>query len=216
MEERDVVGDLFQIRCDMGGQQNRMAFVLHEVQENIQDVVPHDGIQARCGFIKNQQAGMVGQTYRQIELHLHALAEIFQRFFLRQIELPHAIFPRLAVPAAVDGAADGFRLLHVQIRAEMRRIENHADSLPDAVGIFRQLFSVKFHASAVSVKQFHGSLYGRGLACAVFSDQANHRSGGYGQIHVLQAEIAEVLPQTANLQRICCIRNGIHKSGSSS
>ena len=44
MNKSNIVGNLFQIRGDMGGHQDGMVFILHEIQKDIKNIIPHNRV----------------------------------------------------------------------------------------------------------------------------------------------------------------------------
>ncbi len=55
MNEGDLVRDFVQIARDVAGQQDRVIFVLHEVVQQIEHLIPHDRVKAARRLVKQQQ-----------------------------------------------------------------------------------------------------------------------------------------------------------------
>lgn len=106
MDKGDVVGNLFQIRCDVGGHQDGMCLILDKIQENIQDIVAHYRIQSAGGFVQDKQLRMVGKGGCNGKLHFHALGKGFDFLVCRQLELFQKAFVGRRIPLAVSGGRD--------------------------------------------------------------------------------------------------------------
>ena len=61
MDHGNVVGYLIQVAGDMGGDQDGMLPVLDESKEDIQDLIPDNGVQAAGSLIQDKKLGMMAQ-----------------------------------------------------------------------------------------------------------------------------------------------------------
>ena len=107
MDKSDVITQLFQIACDVGGEEDGMLFIPGVFPENIEDLVPSDGIQSAGGLIQDEQLCLVGQRHSNGQFHLHAAGEFPKGFVLRQGKAADVREVRLFVPAAIGITHDG-------------------------------------------------------------------------------------------------------------
>ena len=129
MEEGDVVAQLLQIAEDVGGDQDGVALIPGELIEELQHLVPDDGVQAGGGLVQHQQLRMMAQGRGDGQLHLHAPGEILELLFLRQVEPGEIAGVERAVPPAVGPGEDLPHLEGVEALGEVGLVQHHADVL---------------------------------------------------------------------------------------
>ena len=56
---------------NMGRKQDGVILFLYKIQKHIQNLIPHDGIQAPGGLIQDQQLRMVAECRTNRQLHRH-------------------------------------------------------------------------------------------------------------------------------------------------
>ena len=64
----DLVRDFVQIARDVAGQQDCVIFVLHEVVQQIEYLIPHDRVKTARRLVKQQQLRAMRQRRRDIQL----------------------------------------------------------------------------------------------------------------------------------------------------
>ncbi|CAN4028396.1 2-hydroxy-6-oxo-6-phenylhexa-2,4-dienoate hydrolase, partial [Dysosmobacter welbionis] len=114
VEEGDIVAQLFQVAQNVGGDQDGVVLLPGELVEDLQHLVPDDGVQAGSGLVQHQQPGAVAQGHGDGQLHLHATGEVLEGLFLRQAEAGEVILVLLSVPTAVGLGHDASHLKGIQ------------------------------------------------------------------------------------------------------
>ena len=71
----DRITDPFQIGDDVGRHQHRTAFILNELEQQIQQLAARHRIESAGGLIQDQKTWMVRQSAGQRKLHLHSPGE---------------------------------------------------------------------------------------------------------------------------------------------
>ena len=66
IDERDLVGDLFDVLRVVRRKENAAAFVGHDGGQLAQDLVTRDRIEAGCRFVENQQSRTSRQHQKQV------------------------------------------------------------------------------------------------------------------------------------------------------
>ena len=127
VEKGDIVAYLFQVADDMGREDHGVVFLAGEVQQNIQDFLPHHRVQAAGGLVQQQELGPVGQRHGQGQLHLHAPGEVLEALLPGQGEPVHIAGVGVLIPA---GVGLGHHLAHlpgVEDLREVGLVQHHAD-----------------------------------------------------------------------------------------
>ena len=63
VEEGDIVAQLLQVAQNVGGDQDGVVLLPGELVEDLQHLVPDDGVQAGSGLVQHQQPGAVAQGH---------------------------------------------------------------------------------------------------------------------------------------------------------
>ena len=101
MQEGNVITELLQIAEDMGGDQNGVVLLPGELVENLQHLVPDDGVQTGGCFVQHQKSGLVAQGGGNGQLHLHAPGKILELLFTGQLKPVQEPVIGLLLPAPV-------------------------------------------------------------------------------------------------------------------
>ena len=182
VEKGDIVAYLFQVADDMGREDHGVLFLAGEVQQNIQDFLPHHRVQAAGGLVQQQELGPVGQRHGQGQLHLHAAGEILVGFVQRNGEAREIPGKRLRLPAFVG---QGHKLSHFPGGQRLRQtgfVQDDADVLLHAQEVLALVIHAQQRdAARVPADGVHQQAQGRGFARAVLPHQAQDGPAGQGK-----------------------------------
>ena len=186
VEEGDIVAQLLQVAQNVGGDQDGVVLLPGELVEDLQHLVPDDGVQAGSGLVQHQQPGAVAQGHGDGQLHLHATGEVLEGLFLRQAEAGEVILVLLSVPTAVGLGHDASHLKGIQALWEIGLVQHHADVLFQGEKLRRGGIRPQDGAgAAVRPQGPHQQADGGGLAGAILSHQTADGAAGHGEGQVL-------------------------------
>ena len=204
MEEGDIVAQLLQVAKDVGGDEDGVVLLPGELVEDLQHLIPDDGVQTGGGLVQHQQPGAVAQGHGNGQLHLHAPGEVLEGLLLRQAEAGEIGLVLLAVPPAVGLGHDASHLKGVQALGEIGLVQHHADVLFHGEKFRRGGIRPQDSApAAVRPQGPHQQADGGGLAGAVLAHQAADGAAGHGEGQVLQGKAGKVFCHMAQF-------NGVH------
>ena len=86
MQEGHIITDFLQVACNVRRNKDRVVFVLHELEEQVEQLVADDRIQPACRFVEDEQPRFMRQGHRDGKLHLHAARVFLDFLFLRQMK----------------------------------------------------------------------------------------------------------------------------------
>ena len=189
MQEGNGVAELFQITDNVGRDKNGVVFVPHKIQQQVDELIPDDRVQAAGGFVQKQQLRMVGQCHCKAEFHLHAGGVFVILFLSRQFKALAKSGIDPGVPIAVDACHHLSHLFGGQAGGDAIAAQHHTDVLLGAGGCFQVVFPQHPDGAGLRWKYSQNQLQGRALARTVLADEAADRAAGQGQIDRPQGEI---------------------------
>jgi hypothetical protein len=144
--------------------------------DGLENVPPHDRVQARAWFVQDQQVRPIGQRRKQPGFRLLSLREGFDLLPRVQLELFQEFVGVVFIPAWIKGLriADKFVDPHPtrQITA-FRQVANPAQH-PDRIG--HGIKTEHAHGSRLLLEHAEQMLDERGFSGTVFTDQTEHRT----------------------------------------
>ena len=103
-----------------------MVLLPGELVEDLQHLVPDDGVQARSGLVQQQDLRPVGQGHGDGQLHPHAPGVVLEVLLPRQGEAGEIALIELCIPALVGHGHHGPHLPGVQDLREPGVVQHHA------------------------------------------------------------------------------------------
>ena len=186
-----------------------MVLLPGELVENLQHLVPDDGVQAGGRLVQNQQLWLVAQGHGDGQLHLHAPGKVLEGLLPRQVEaaevavvgplVPVLVGPRHHLPH-LDGG-EGFRVI--------RLVQNDAHVLlhgPELRG--GHIHPQNPGGPAVGAEGVHQQADGGGFARAVLPHQAADGAAGHREAQIPDGKFSKGLADMVQF-------NGVHTFSSS-
>ena len=181
-----------------------MGLIPCELGEQIQDLIPDDGIQPGGGFVQHQQLCLMAQRRGDGELHLHAAGVVLEGGLFRQGKAFAVSGKGLRLPAAVGGGHDFSHLRGGETFGEAPLVQHHADVLFDTQKIRRGYICPQCDGSAaVRPQRAHENADEGGFARAVFSHQTADGAGGDGQGYVPEGKFSEGFFNMLQFDGVC-------------
>ena len=167
MNKGDLIRDFVQITRDVTRQQDRMVFVLHEVVQQVEHLIPHDRVKTARRLVKQQQLRVMRQRCRDIQLGFRALGVVPDGLFSVNAEFFDVRRKLLRIPVFVRSAEERAHLCGAHRARETAVLEHHADLFTD--GRIRAMFPQHGNLAAVRPDEVEHRLDGRCLSGTVFS-----------------------------------------------
>ena len=153
MDKSNIISHLFQITGDVGRKQHPTGIVLDKIQQNIQNFIPHNGVQAAGCFIQQKQLCVMRKRHDNRKLHLHATGKILDCFFDRQFKLFQVPRVFCRVPLAVDRLHHLSHILCLKHFRQIQRIKYDANLFFDLQLVLDIVLSKDLDLTLVSVDQ---------------------------------------------------------------
>lgn len=198
IQKDDVIRHLLQVAGDVRGDQHGVLLVLHEVPQQVQNIVSHHRVQPAGRFVQHQQPGPVRKRRDDGQLRARALGHLAQ-FLIRRHPQPlqQRGIPRF-VPGGIDPAENAPQLRGRKHVGKVVPVKYHAH-LPERFRVQR-LFSQHAYRARIPFHQAQGRADQRALARAVFADQPHDRAARYVQGYVLQPKAGICLAKPPHRQ----------------
>ena len=118
----------------MGGHQDGMVFILHEIQKDIKNIIPHNRVKTAGRLIQNQQLRFMGKRHSDTQFHFHAFGKCFDLFIQRKPETFQIIPVQVLIPLFIGGSRDLPHFRRRQCFIKIDSIEYNADILLQLFG----------------------------------------------------------------------------------
>ena len=184
MDKRDIVRDLVEVARDVAGQQHGVRFVLHEIVQQVEHLVPHDRVKSARRLVQNQQLRAVRERRRDGQLHFHAARIILDGLAAVDAEAVETGRELRPVPRAVGSAEQRVHLRGVHRAQKAAVLQHHADALT-----YRRIIrpsAEHLDLTAVRPHKVENGLDERRLSGSVFADQTHHTAARQSQIDAVQ------------------------------
>ena len=170
-----------------------MVLIPYKVQQQVDELIPNDRVQAAGGFVQKQQLRMVGQCHCKAEFHLHAGGVFVILFLSRQFKALAKSGIDPGVPIAVDARHHLSHLFGGKAGGDAIAAQHHADVLLGAGECFQVVFPQHPDGAGLRWKYSQNQLQGRALARTVLADQPADCAAGQFEINGPQRKIRVVL-----------------------
>ena len=172
-----------------------MVLLPGELVENLQHLVPDDGVQAGGRLVQNQQLWLVAQGHGDGQLHLHAPGELLHLPIPGQFEFLEVVGKETVLPAGEKPGAELPHLPYLQLVGKGTLVGDIAH--PGKALPLQQL-----HAAGGGVQDAQQALDGGGLARPVLPDEPQDGAPGDGEGDVVQFEGPEVLGEMVQFHSV--------------
>ncbi len=208
IENHDAIADVFHIGEEMGGKQNGFS-ALRECDDEVLHLVAADGVEARGGFVEDDEVGIVDERLGQSDAPHHSFGELADRSPSRVSEADH--FEELCDARAAHrrGEVEKFaveveRFLGGQIGVEIGFLGEIAHA---RLGLhIARVLSQNAEGALGGVEEAEQHLDGGAFAGAVWAEEAEDFAPPHFEGDLLHCgdfratpEIAEVLCQAVGL-----------------
>ena len=200
VDQSDGIGDFIQVAGDVGGQDDGMVLLLKEFEEHIEDLVPHQRVEAACGLVEQEQPGMMAHRGGDGELHFHPAGEFLERLAGGQAELLQIVAVEGVVPFCVPGGQRPADLKRGEEFVKAGFIEHHADLLLDGALILPIVQAENPDCPLVTADEAENEFDGGGFAGAVGADQAGDGARLHMEVRDIQLKTAVPFFQSCYLQ----------------
>ena len=202
VEEGDVVGHLLQVAGDVGGDQHPVALILNKIQQQVQHLVPDDGVQAAGGFVQNQQLRSVGEGHGEGQLHLHPLGEILDFLILPQGEPGQEGVVSGPIPVAVHPGHHLAQLFGGEEVGKVVFVKHHPDPVFVLLLAGSLCLAEEGDVPAALLHLPQDAVDGGGFSGAILPDEAHDDAPGQGEGDVLQPKGAVVFGEMVDFQNV--------------
>ena len=118
MDHIQVVAEAFQIRGNVGADQDGTVSRLHVFPQQIQQMVSCDHVQSGGGFVQDEQTGIVGNGCQDLQLLLHPGGKFLQLLLCGNGKLFAFFQEVILLKIGIHGAEYGNQLLNRQRAAK--------------------------------------------------------------------------------------------------
>ena len=183
-----VVRDVLQVAGYVGGDQDRVGFVLNEFKQHVENFAAYHGIKSAGGLVQDQQPWGMGHRRGKTEPHLHTPGEAAEFLPVRESEPIEISAEHLAVPAREYSAEHPVKLLRGHFPGERELVEYHADILLQRRGQLRGILAEYGDAAVFRADKPEYCLYEGGFTGSVLADKSQYRAAGDFKVYPLERE----------------------------
>lgn len=83
VQHGDVVGDAFEIARDVAGEEDRVGLVLHELGDDVEELVAGERVEARRRFVEDEEVRVVCERDGRLEPHPLTAREVLSLMLVR-------------------------------------------------------------------------------------------------------------------------------------
>lgn len=124
----DAVGSTIEIRRNVAREQHAALAVGDKGEQLIEQFLACHGIEARGGFVQNEQLGIVAERAGELQLHTHAAGEVLDLCLGIEAKSVDESGERFAVPRGVRRAYERLDLAHLERGGEGARVQDKTDA----------------------------------------------------------------------------------------
>ena len=135
IDDRHAIGNLFDLRDLMRGEEHRHVLVRHMRHHRLQRLLGHRGIESRRRLVDNQQLRAAAQREKQREFRPHAARESLDLALRRQIEIAQISFFKIGAPFRKKCRGEADHLRHGHVAVEIFLFADETGAAPDLDGI---------------------------------------------------------------------------------
>ena len=175
----------------MAREQHAALAVGNKGKQLVEQFLARHGIEARGGFVQNEQLGIVAERTGELQLHAHAAGEVLDLRLGIEAKSVDESGERFAAPRGVCRAYELLDLAHLERGGEGTRVQDKPDAgaqvalrLVGRVGV--AALSKQMHLAGIGLYKPKRGANGRRLAGAICAHKANDLAGLHGKCDVAQ------------------------------
>lgn len=124
----DAIGGAIEVRRNVAREQHAVLAVGDKGKQLIEQFLACHGIEARGGFVQNEQLGIVAECAGKLQFHAHAAGEILDLCLGIEAKSVDESRERFAVPRGVRRSYERLDLAHLERGGEGARVQDKTDA----------------------------------------------------------------------------------------